>query len=479
MLSGDYIETFLTSHHPYDYAREHIIYPRRDYYREHTDDQIKTLSQRVPFAKTPIGLKRCRPSMLEYHLRESSKNMTDGFPWWKVEWDFDYGAREEFERIYGSRWILVCYYDDAFVNFMQFDIDRHEHDSDETAQKAVTMLDEAAQYYGFEIVWTTSPGYIGVNGAVVHGLYAWIKLDRNHFVMDIRPYVQGLLYQIGLDDIAKHHEGAYLKRKKLVRLPGQFNVELADPVSFSKIHNHTPAEASIAFQNAWAQATPMSSKILTSITPPSPQTKQRQVHTHSSVTLPPLPPHGDTFEALLKWGRLIVNKVYPEIEKRPECVAELVATAEENLPAVSRTRQDKALLRRKAEGIIKYLWNHTKPEWVGKGRAKDEDGARFALHAAYIRDNRQKLLSLVPSRLCQAASAILDLMLKFNGRVAAKMIYHAKKTPICTCRNWKIIRGRWGVVTLVEYVKASGDKGTCKQWGFACVEDEDTTSSDA
>lgn len=383
------------------------------------------------------------------------------------------------ERIYGSRWILVSYYDDAFVNFIQVDIDRHHPDDDPSAQKTVTILNEASRHYGFDVVWTTSPGYIGEDGAVVHGLYAWIRIDRNHFVMDIRPHVHGFLYSIGLDDIAKNHEGAYLKQKKLVRLPGQFNVELADPLSFTKVYNHTPLEASQTFQEAWSQASPMKSEVLISIAPPSPPSKQQRVHTHSSVTLSPLPPHGDTFEALLKWGRPIVNKVYPDTMKLQDCVTELMATAREHLPSVSRTRQDTTLLRKKAEGIIQYLWNTTKTEWVGKKRVDDEDAVRFAPHASYIRDNRRDLIDMLPSKLHKAGDEILDLMLIFNGRVAVKMIYHAKKTRICAYRNWKLIRDAWGMVTLVEYVKASGDKGTCKQWGFKCVRELDTTSTDA
>jgi len=405
--------------------------------------------------------------------------MVDGFPWSRVESYFNYSAKEELERIYGSRWILVSYYDDTFVNFMQFDIDRHHPDADPSAHKTVMLLNEASRHYGFDIVWTTSPGYLGEDGGIIHGLYAWIRLDRYHFVMDIRPHIHSFLYAIGLDDIARQHEGAYLKRRKLVRLPGQFNVELADPVSFSKIHKHTPLEASIVFQESWSRATPLNSEVLISIAPPSPPNKQQRVHTHSSVTLPPLPPHGDTFEALLKWGRPIVNEVYPDTMKLQDCVTELLTTAREHLPSVSRTRQDTTLLRKKAEGIIQYLWDTTKTEWVGKKRVDDEDIARFAPHASYIRDNRRDLIDMLPTKLHKASDEILSLMLKFNGRVAVTMIYHAKGNRICAYRNWKLIRDAWRMVTLVEYEKASGNKGTCRQWGFECVRELDTTLADA
>ncbi len=475
-LGSDYISTFLTSHHPYDYAKEHIIYPRCNYYREYTGEQIRTRSQRVPFAKTPIGLKPFRPSLLEYHLRESSKNMVDGFPSWTIEPYISRG--EELQRIYGTRWLMVSYHDDALVDFVQFDIDRHHPDADVSAQKSVIILNEASRHFGFDVVWTTSPGYIGSDGEVVHGLYAWIRLDRNHFVMDIRSHVHSFLYSIGLDHIAKDHEGAYLTQKKLVRLPGQFNVELADPNAACKIHRHTPLQASLAFQEAWAQTSPMKSEILTSIAPLFAPRNRQRVLTHSSATPPPIAPHGDTFDALLKWGRPIVNKVYPDSTQMSDCVRALVATAEEHLPSVSRTGQDSVLLRQKVEGIVNYLWANTKPEWVGKRRNDNEDATRFEPHAVYIRDNRQVLIDALPDRLRKAGNAILDLLLKYNGRVAATAIHHGKRPHVCTYRNWKRIRDLWGIVTLVEYVKAFGDKGTCKQWGFESVRQQDTESRD-
>ena len=81
ILGQDYISTFLTSHHPFDYAREYIIYPRTDdLYREYTSSEIQQIRSKTPWSKKPLRLRRCRPSLLEYHLRKASKTMKDGFP---------------------------------------------------------------------------------------------------------------------------------------------------------------------------------------------------------------------------------------------------------------------------------------------------------------------------------------------------------------------------------------------------------------
>ncbi len=98
---------------------------------------------------------------------------------------------------------------------------------------------------------------------------------------------------------------------------------------------------------------------------------------------------------------------------------------------------------------------NTKPEWIGKGRTDEADALRFAPHAAYIEDNRDELIEAVPQRLRVAGGKILDLMLKFHGRVAANQIYHGIPTPICTFRNWRVIRDVWKLATMVEYVMAT------------------------
>lgn len=461
-IGQDYIKTFLTSHHQHDYAKETIVYPRRKYYREYTDQQISQRYCHKSFAEgKKIGLKPCRPSLLEYHLRKSSKNMVNGFPEVEIE---TYN-----EKIRGSKWILVSYPEDAFVNFIQIDIDRHHPDQDESARDCVTKLMEASEKHGFDIVWTTSPGYLGEDEKIVHGLYAWIRLDELDFVMDLRGRIQSLLYSIHLSEIADKHEASFLTPKRLIRLPGQFNVELADPFTFEKRFNQTPVEALRAFEDEWKKAIPLKSRILTSL-PPSPPRVDRESSTHSSVTLPPLPPQDNTLLKLQKWGRSIVSKHYPDVSKKDLCLSELVATAEKKLPLTSKTRQDSSLLHSKAQSIVDYLWGHTDTNIRCNSASQQEDVERFLPHKNYLISNRDELIAMLPPRLRKAANKILDLLIKHDGRVAAVAIYHEKRNRICAYRCWKEIQSCWGLTTLVNYEKSGEQqKGSCKQWGIGSL----------
>jgi len=297
-------------------------------------------------------LKACKPTLLEYHLRLSTKQ-----PVCDCVTEYNYHYKTETERLYGPRWILTTYAEDAFVNFIQVDIDRHSED-DSRAKEQVELLEQASEEMGFEIVWTTSPGSLQKDGSVRHGIYAWIRLDADHFVFDIRDAVLAFLSSIGLADIVQHREGAYLKRKKLVRLPGQYNVELACPNTFEKLFNHSPIEANKAFQEAWVNAEPLASEILFQS---QPQTPQRDLHTYTHCSVPPTPlsPSADTFTTLLRMGRTIVNQVYPDDSKRMDCISELIQTAEQQLPSTSKTRQNNNILTAKARQVVNYLWDHT------------------------------------------------------------------------------------------------------------------------
>ncbi len=470
ILGEDYIDSFLTTHFPYDYAKEPIIYPRTNYWRVYRDEEIKTLTSTVwtkgKGKAIRTRLKKCKPSLLEYHLRESTKN-----PFCECESYFDYQAREEYFKYYGPRWILTTYYDDSIVDFIQIDIDRHGED-DTRAKEQVEILENTADKHNFDIVWTTSPGSLENDGSIKHGLYAWIRLDTNHFVMDIREVVLGFLNSIGLTDIAKHKEGAYLKQKKLVRLPGQFNVELANPSTFDKInHSHTPIEANKAFQDAWLNAQPLKYQVLHEISQNQPSTPHSigvHIYTHSSVPLSPLTPSEDTFTSLLKWGRAIVNEHYPNEGKKQRCIEELMNTATQQLPECSQTRCNNRILTLKAKQVVDYLWNNTCRKIKGNAVTEEEDKQRFEPHSKYISEHRTELLEKVKSRDKAVANQLLDLLVKHNGRLAVVQIYHTNgDNPVCShYRQWRRIRDALGLVTLVDYTKPGEGKGTCKQYGF-------------
>ncbi len=246
-FSDDYVQSFLTHQHPYDYAKQLIVYPKESIYRQYCDRVIRQGKAKTPWAANPIALKKCKPSLLKFHLQESTRRFDGFIPQTSVVTGWDSKLKEEVERVYGAKWILVSYYSDSWVNFIQVDIDRHGPEDEDKAKHQVSLLEDAARRYGFEIVWTTSPGYLDESGSFVHGLYAWIRLDESQMVMDIKHHVRGFLYSIGLEEIVRKGEGAYLKEKKLVRLPGQFNVELANPLTFEKLYRHTPVSMGRSF----------------------------------------------------------------------------------------------------------------------------------------------------------------------------------------------------------------------------------------
>jgi hypothetical protein len=470
ILDDDYVNSFLRSHHPYDYAKEPITYPRTHMRRQYTDDNIKYGCVHLPFGKKnkfiTASLRPCRPSLLEYHLREST-NCGEC----EIVSGWNRRTKEEYYKYYGPRWILTTYYDYAFVNFIQVDIDRHGED-DSRAHEQVALLEKAASQYGFGIAWTTSPGSKNRDGSFRHGLYAWIRLQSDHFVMDIRDSVKGWLSDIGLSDIVQDNEGAYLKRKKLVRLPGQYNVELANPQTFKKLFIHSPVEASKAFQEAWLSVTPLKDELLLSSSPPSPRRHNKHTYTHSSVPLSPLSPTSDTFISLLKWGRPIVNKHHPDESRRQDCIAELVAVAEQNLPAGSRTRQQNDILAAKAQQVVNYLWSHTDPNIKIQTTTLTEDSARFEPHARHICDHRDDLIQAVEERDRRAANQILDLLRKHHGRIAVVELYHTSgKGRICGhYRQWRRIRDAMGIVTIEDYEKPVRGRGKCRQYGIRDVE---------
>lgn len=497
VVSQDYIDSFLQCH-PLDYAKEPILYPRVPYHRAYTD---ATIAQGYELPRFPCrrsngevvtawGLRQISSGMLAYHLYASrrERRCTVRHTWSK-------SVGEEVTCYCGPRWLLATYYPYSMVNFIQVDIDRHS-DDDTHAREIVKLLIKASTEYGFGIVWTTSPGKLNTDelcnsGAIPersapeqtirHGLYAWIRLTESAYVREVVDGVKSWLCKIGLEQIVKGQEGAYLKSKKLVRLPGQLNVEVACPSSFQKVHNHDPVEAFLAFQERWAcvprlrRETVLKDRCLTnlslctksSVTPPvtlsKTQIKPVSVTTSSLCTNTSVTPQGNTFDRLLQWGSKMVRDYLPEDIQGME--AALVEYAGIHLPESSGTRGDAGLLACKAKQVASYLLRTYDPRI--KTRDDNGDKERFALHAEYILGHRDELIKRVPMRLREAAHRILDLLIAHHGRVAAVSIYHAHPTPICTFRNWRTIQSCWQLATIVDYKKPVHGNGTCKQWGFA------------
>jgi hypothetical protein len=471
ILGEDYITSFF-GNHPTDYAREPIIYPRVSYYRRYNSSDIAHGRKRTPFCTHPLPLRKCTPTLLEYHLYKTRKhNRCEAHEYWSK-------SHQEFIVKYtGPHWILTTYYDDSVVDFCQIDIDRHG-DDDTDARRYVSRIQQASQAHGFDVVWTTSPGHIA-NGSVRHGLYAWIKLSRLWMVMDLIPPFRSFLSSIGLNQIVVEREASFLRQKRLTRLPGQRNVELACPDSFQKLFDHDAVEANQAFQEAWRHAAPLTlSHIVESETP---ETAQHEVVENAPPDIRHISSDtheigafcdatDDTFVTMLKWGRPIVNRSFPDDRKRGQCIEQLKAYVRDNLRRPSRTRDNPSLLHHRATQVVDYLWTHTSGSAARRAVADNEDRDRFKPHADFLEQKRKELIESVPQQLRPATAQILEMMIQYDGRLAATVIYHPSgQTRVCNQRQWMRIRECLRLVELVDYEKPDAGRGKCKQWGFQDV----------
>ena len=171
-----------------------------------------------------------------------------------------------------KKWFLASYADTTSVSWLQFDLDRH-HESgmtpwekseiDHAFFEQVEILCEMAEEVGFEPVWTTSPGDLidatwsdekasWEGGEHVQGLYAWIKLEKPVQVSKLRKYVAAMKEYFSIEC-----ESSVDARNRLLRLPGQRYVEVADPETVEILHPaEKPAYTLAWFAEAWHEAKP-------------------------------------------------------------------------------------------------------------------------------------------------------------------------------------------------------------------------------
>jgi hypothetical protein len=155
-----------------------------------------------------------------------------------------------------------------------------------------------------------------------------------------------------------------------------------------------------------------------------------------------------------------------------ELVSATTAEVREGICRPSRTLGDPESFDTKVRGVVEHFWRTFKG--TAQGTRKSEDKERFAAHATYIRTHRAQLVARVPERLKGAVGKILDKMLKYDGRLAAKAIYHGK-VQICANRNWRLIREKLGLIELAAYEKETPERrGKCKQWGFKAILGDET-----
>jgi hypothetical protein len=455
IIGPEYVYSFLHSASKYDYAREPIQYPRVcGLPRMYSTDTIQRGYD--VFDGRKVRLRPLTVHKLRWSICQPREE--DGLP--------ECFQNADGEMQGSAYWFLVTYPEHALVDFLQLDIDRHtvtaEHD--QQVRAVVSKLDALAHSLGFDIVWTTSPGFRNADHQIEHGLYAWIKLDRLYFVEEIRPLTDGLLSQHGLAKI----EHCWQAPRRLLRLPGQQNVEIADPLTFVKCFDHDPKQAITAFQQAWISARPAPTSLLLTATESDQNSVACPSHTcvqKSSVTPGSTQKDkGDTFRLIQQVASKHVHAFYPhDLEKA------VTATENEVKDAIlrpSKTVSDLIILHEKVHGVVEYFW-HTFDRNIRKHGDDQADSERFEPHRQFIESHRNDLLSRVPERLRAPTEEILDKLVAYRGRLAARAIYHGK-VSICSYRNWRLIRERLGLVEIDGYTKTAPEvRGMCKQWGLA------------
>ncbi len=177
-------------------------------------------------------------------------------------------SRKEWHK-HDKHWLLATYPDESFIQGFQIDCDRHRYDNHDTPQERqqadhefftkVKNLIELAEELSFDIVWTTSPGNILLEGIFrgehVQGLYAWIKFNRPIKVKTLREKLVPAFktyYDI-------HDETSVDERNRLIRLPQRW-VEVCNPLTLKtkfEYDDEHPRDVVNTFNYEWIKATPV------------------------------------------------------------------------------------------------------------------------------------------------------------------------------------------------------------------------------
>lgn len=330
--------TFLAPAHKHRFWKESCCLPRQRDFR-----QVNTNREIIDGHRT-VTLRR--DTKYEYDQKCALINLQ-----WKLnkrtgQVDGCYGRlvhslrlRDEAQH---KAWFLTSYDDQAEINFIMFDLDRHYrpemtpdemHEVEHFFWMDVGILMEFAKSHGFDVLWTTSPGDV-VNSTHIQGLYAWIKLDQAMPVYRLRDLVNRLVDHLGLeksDGQPVEHNTEHPNRP--IRLLGQRYVEVADAdVNNSSIavvepvrprglkrYNVNVHRFAVAIE-AWHRLAPVSVDVLFNGLPPSSHAVLMAEDTSTPLVSPPkyimstlvdsgsLPPSGNTYSTICQASSRCVHR---------------------------------------------------------------------------------------------------------------------------------------------------------------------------
>lgn len=398
-------------------------------------------------------------------------------------------------------WIFSTYDDDAIVNFVQFDFDRHYPTGATPDEKAeidhlffqqVQILQEIGDEQGFEIVWTTSPGDIdSFTKKHIQGLYAWVKLDRHYEVEELRRLVAALKDYHGLEV-----ECCWDSRHRNIRLPGQEFVELADPETVTILHpvEKRQREALGHFAIAWAESKPANAERLfdecvqwvekQQKADSQPAISKPQVKSQASNSCPrkvracgasvgELISEPNTFKSATE-ARIcsqLAHQYQGNSRHFDQAVEQAIARLKEIRPTNSRTCSDQNLLRSTVTRWMRWYFDNYDSKKASRRNMITDRDREDRERIDYCRGlNRKQVFRHLRSRGLNhrekgIISRFLDLAEKWNFRVAVKAIYDGSKA-ICSKSDWfGLLRKLKGI--LIVLVEKNAESRKCRQWGLA------------
>ncbi len=507
---ANYIQDFLRPAHPTRMATEPRAMPRArtadgdaEIWPTATNEDIARGYRIAPNVLSPAREPR------RYALRRLDKN---NYSWVRHHLFHKRGGKHK------ALWLFTTYQDEALVNWMQFDLDRHYEEGATPDEKAevdhyfhqqVRILQDIADDQGFDIVWTTSPGDLDpFDGQHIQGLYAWIKLDRHTRVADLRRFVEAFKARNWLEI-----ECCWDTRHRNIRLGGQEFVEVADPDTITIINpvKKQQREALGHFATAWATARPANATNLfdecvawyeaqqrgTTAAPSEPavsetqpgrtvsespglpgrvlrrQTQRAGIHVPAALpTRAALLGEHNTFKAAThaRICSLLARKYRGDRASFEIAVQEGMAELRAIRPASSKTCGSPTRLRSTVTRWLNWYFKGFRQErCVSQARITDrdiEDRKRVAYCLGL--DRARVLRHLKPRNLTYHEKSILskflDLADKWNYRVAVKAIYDSPKA-ICTKFEWfTLVRKLKGILFVVT--QAQVEERKCRQWAI-------------
>jgi hypothetical protein len=482
-----YFESFLKPAHRYRWGTELVSIPRykNSLHKANRDEEIDA-GYKIGWMGRKLRLKR-----FDAYGFSNGKQTGTAFN----------AFRNSILRRDGSKaakkWFFVTYPDDAYISVVQFDCDCHVRsgmtpwERDEVVQSfrmQVNSIREMADDVGLDLVWTTSPGdrvdatwdqetASWQGGAHVQGLYAWIKLEKPVQVKKLRRYVAALkdFYNIEC-------ESSVDAENRLVRLPGQRYVEVADPETGEVLHPpEKPSDTLAAFSEAWYAVKPVSPKTL--FGPAMDWKKQKAmkpIATPKSLTFAPknVVVHGcsngqalkeaNTFKAAT--DRRICSRLTIKYRGNEAFFDHAVEEAKNELvsirPSSSRTCSSKRLLHSTCKRWMRWYFDNfessscrssqfSKKESDDRQRFCSSRSLDFSLLLRFLKQHCH-----LSFRELSIVSAVLNKMRKWHGRVFCRVLYALSGGKSAWLALKKKLQGY--LVILDEWQRKK-----CRQWGWS------------